>query len=285
MTARQPDQKLPRPHRFTRGLHVTTDRESIDPELLSALEKTFGDYLADVAELLLTAGYPVGTTLVDFHGIEWTEMPKDLSDILDEGRLLFPFDVARRFGGGKGCDDLGLYWSAISGWNIGVAFDNTEKTRWMNAGLTPNPKAVVEFFTEASADILAVGHPDRRLYRRPGTDLPGLVKQLRAVVGLEYRGGTHRIRDLRYNTCWSQASQASRAILADNARTQITVTDGELKALQHLVGYYVARELSEDRLRGFAVSLVRDLQARAATKGAAVPLRADAQAYARRSQG
>ncbi|MDH6145298.1 hypothetical protein P3T35_007353 [Kitasatospora sp. GP30] len=261
---------------------MTTDGESIDPQLLSALEKTFGDYIADVAELLLTAGYPIGTTLVDFHGIEWTETPKDLADILDEGRLVFPFDIARRFGGGNGCADLGLYWSAISGWNIGATFDNTETTRWMNAGLNPNPKAVVDFFTEASADILAVGHPDRRLYRRPGTDLPGLMKQLRAVVGLEYRGGTHRIRNLRRNACWSHAS---RAILTDDARTQITVTGGELKALQHLVDYYVARELDEDHLRGFAVSLVRDLQARAATKSAAVPLRAHALAYARRSQG
>jgi hypothetical protein len=261
---------------------VTTDGESTDPKLSSSLERTFGDYLADVAELLLSAGYPIGTVLVDFHGIEWTETPKDLSDLIEEGRLIFPFDVARRFGGGKGCDDLGLYWSAVSGWNVGATSAGTETTRWMNAGLTPDPKAVTEFFAEASADILAAGHPDRRLYRRPGTDLPGLVKQLQAMVGLEYRGGKHRIRDLRRDACWSQAS---RAIVADDARTQITVTGGELKALQHLVDYYVARELGEDHLRGFAVSLVRDLQARAATKGAAVPLRANAQAYARRSQG
>ncbi|MFE3875457.1 hypothetical protein ACFXPX_13775 [Kitasatospora sp. NPDC059146] len=261
---------------------MTTDRESIDPKLLSALEKTFGDYLADVAELLLTAGYPIGTTLVDFYGIEWTDTPKDLSDILDEGRLVFPCDVARRFGGGKGFEDLGLYWSAISGWNVGGTFDDTETTRWMNAGLTPDPRAVAEFFTEASTDILAAGHPDRRLYRRPGTDLPGLVKQLQAVVGLEYRSGKYRISDLRRDACWSKAS---RAILAEDTRTQITVTGGELKALQHLVDYYVARELGEDHLRGFAVSLVRDFQARAATKGAAVPLRANAQAYARQSRG
>ncbi|MGA5823544.1 hypothetical protein ACPC54_37475 [Kitasatospora sp. NPDC094028] len=249
---------------------------------MSTLEKTFGEYLADVAELLLTAGYPIGTVLVDFYGIGWTDMPKDLSDILDEGRLVFPFDVARRFGGGKGCEDLGLYWSAISGWNVGATFDGTETTRWMNAGLTPSPKAVAEFFTEASADILAVGHPDRRLYRRPGTDLPGLVRQLQAVAGLEYRGGKHRIRDLRMNAC---LDHASRAILADDARTQITVTGGELEAFQYLVDYYVARELGEDRLRGLAISLVRDFQARAATKGAAVPLQANAQAYARRSRG
>ncbi len=39
---------------------MTPARESVDPQLLRQLEAAAGDYLADVAELLLNAGYPVG---------------------------------------------------------------------------------------------------------------------------------------------------------------------------------------------------------------------------------
>ncbi|MET8630667.1 hypothetical protein ABZW30_44425 [Kitasatospora sp. NPDC004669] len=261
---------------------MTAAQETVDPKMLRQLEDAAGDYLADVAELLLTAGYPIGNVLLGMKEAAWTEpLPKNIDNYLPEGVMHFPDDVARRFNfNGQRVSDLGLWWSYLTGWQISAGLDRTTVVnRWMGSGLTPDPKAVAAFFNEAVTDLASAGHGEHRLYRNPGTDLPGLLARLRDVAGIERRQGLHRIDRLRFLATWNHATGA---ILTDDTPARITVTGGELRALQYLVDFYVAHGLEEDAVRDFARTLVQDLQARAAANSPAVPLRAHARHYAKK---
>ena len=262
---------------------MTPARESVDPQLLRQLEAAAGDYLADVAELLLNAGYPVGPAYVRMDEAGWTDplRPSDIGDYLPEGVLHFPDDVSRRFNvNGQPVHGLGLWWSYLTGWSISAGLGHREiVNRWMGSGLTPDPKDVAAFFNEAVTDLAAAGHTTHRLYREPGTDLPGLLTRLRDVAGIKPRDGLRRLHRLRLHAAWNHATGA---ILTDDTPARITVTGGELRALQHLVDFYVAYGLEEDEVRNLARTLVQDLQARAATTSTAMPLRAHARHYAKK---
>lgn len=102
------------------------------------------------------------------------------------------------------------------------------------------------------------------------------------MAGIKDRHGLLRIERLRLVVCWDHARQA---IVAGNDSAKITVSRGELRAMQHMVDFYVAHGLEKDHLRHVARSLAADSQARASSTGAVVPLWSAAREYARRSGG
>lgn len=228
------------------GEPIPTDRDR-------AIYDRTGHYMADVAERLLSDGYPVISIS--------SSRPEELGDAQDDdggGYVDFGLEtLAQVHGAPNDGLDLHFLWDTSSGWALVVeAHGASPVTRWMGAGLAPAPEKVAGFFLSALLDFSNAGSEDRPYYRQPGDDLDGLAERL---APFDKKGSFRaRFHDTRNAVAERLAIDA---VVPENKDTilSIPVRAGELAALQHLI-HFVAMNTD---LREVAVRLIADLKARA----------------------
>ncbi|MEU6970806.1 hypothetical protein AB0A71_24305 [Kitasatospora aureofaciens] len=239
------------------------EKRDVDAGHTWAFREALGDYAADVVELLLADGFAVGMGSVTGPRNAADDSSADAGDVDGHVVLVFPKDVAARFGGAGELNGLALEWGGLSGWRLAATdvFGTTD--RWLGAGLTPTPTTVANFVVTASLDFGGAGSEDRPFYRAPGSDLDGLLyRVMSAHAAGSFGPWEERVREGRLQACWDHAT---RSVLADTEATAtVTVSAGELRALEHLVDLTVDVEGVHEHLRHFARLLVQDWKARAA---------------------
>ncbi|MFG2767574.1 hypothetical protein [Streptomyces rubiginosohelvolus] len=241
-----------------------TYTEDCAAELRGDLEAAIGGYMVAVAGVLLDEEVPVASISAygDFDDPSQDDFAGDV-----EGSVEFADAFRRRLLGDGG--DAGLLWCGVSGWCFfhipeGSGRSLLETARWMGGGLTPEPRRVAAFLSEARLDARNAGSCERPFYRAPRSEPDALLMRLRAFDTsgecTEPWSGNSRFTCLR-----SSASQrhAVEALTAPGQEiVDVALHTGELRALTELLEY-VEGDTPHAELRELARCLARDLALRA----------------------